>query len=169
MKRTLFPILSAIVLVMVALPVAMPTPVLADTLTLRPDSVGDIAELIGSGGGPNWDKVDEASPDDGITYVYTSATNYELDLYNIEDHGVGSGAISSITVYARCYWAGNYEPDQESIKIIIKSGTGSTAEILILSCSARTPSTSAVDIFSALLRTMSLTLPTQWKYPLSSL
>jgi hypothetical protein len=98
------------------------------TEILRPNTSGDETNIASVSGATNhWEAVDEEVADDLSTYVYTSATNYERDLYNITDHSEGSGAISSITVYARCYWSGGQSPNQASIKIAIKSGTGGGA------------------------------------------
>jgi hypothetical protein len=103
------------------------TPVV-DTETLRPTAAGDETNIASvSGETSHWEAVDEEVADDLSTYVYTSATDYERDLYNIADHSEGGGTISSITVYARCYWSGYAEPNQASIAIAIKSGTGNGA------------------------------------------
>jgi len=105
------------------------TGVSSETETLRPNAAGDEANIASQSpsSGAHWDKVDEAASDNLSTYVYTSATDYERDLYNVPDHSEGSGTISAITVYARCYWSGSASPNQASIKIAIKSGTGTGA------------------------------------------
>ncbi len=74
-----------------------------DTETLRPNAVGDATNISSQepSSGPHWDKVDETTADDLSTYVYTTSTSYEQDLYHIPDHSSGSGTINSVTVYFR--------------------------------------------------------------------
>ena len=99
------------------------------TETLRPNAAGDECNINGETGCsacPNhYDCVDEVSSDGNTTQVQTNQTNWERDFYNIVNHSVGTGVISSITVYARC-WCSKV-PDQNNLKIAIKSGTGAGA------------------------------------------
>jgi len=98
------------------------------TETLRPNAAGDeenIAGVSGNGVGTHYTTVDEAEPDGDTTDVETSATDYERDLYNLDNHSTGSGTINHITVYANC--KGDVSVTQASLKIAIKSGTGAGA------------------------------------------
>lgn len=91
------------------------------TETLRPDGAGDETNIDVEypGASTHWEDVDEDPPDEHTTCVATSSVAYLRDLYNIANHSVGGGTINHITVYARCN--GNAAPDQESLKIAIKS------------------------------------------------
>ena len=95
--------------------------------TLRPNAAGDECNITYEAGAacPNhYQNVDEETPDEDSTEVHEdNYGTYIRDLYNIADHAVGSGTINFIKVYARCRAYG--EPDQVSLKIAIKSGTGS--------------------------------------------
>jgi hypothetical protein len=71
--------------------------------TLRPNAAGDETSIASQypASTYHWDKVDEETADDNTTYVYTTATSYQRDLYNLPAHSVGSGTINSITIYFR--------------------------------------------------------------------
>lgn len=71
---------------------------------LRPNGVGAVTDIAGQWptSGEHWDKVDEVTPDDADTYVRHNQTSYATDTYALPSGG-GSGAISKVTVYARCY------------------------------------------------------------------
>jgi len=73
-----------------------------DTETLRPNAAGDETSISSQYpvSGVHWDKVDEAIADDSATYVYTTSTSYQRDLYDIPAH-TGSGTINSVTIYFR--------------------------------------------------------------------
>jgi hypothetical protein len=94
------------------------------TETLRPNAAGDECNISLESGCsvcPNhYDCVDEADADDNATKleVVGEATEWERDLYNIENHSVGSGTINKITLYFRCYSGGG-----KYVKGAIKSGT----------------------------------------------
>jgi len=102
-----------------------------DIETLRPDSAGSDCNIIypnGCSDCPNhYDCVDEESYDGFVTMIGTNTENYERDLYNIENHSVGSGVINHITVYAICYVGG--ATDQHSLKICIKSDSTVTEDV----------------------------------------
>lgn len=93
--------------------------------TLRPDGAGSEANLAISGtepAGTNWESVDEASPDEAVTYVCTlvaGSTNFIRDLYATQNSSP-SGTIQKITVYARGYQVSG--DAQDWLKIEIKSG-----------------------------------------------
>lgn len=76
----------------------------ASTEILRPDAAGKITFLVKNGtGGANWDRVDDADPDEDDTYVYFNQEDtYGDDYYNLQDHSVGSGTINKVKMYARC-------------------------------------------------------------------
>lgn len=90
--------------------------------TLRPNAAGDetlIAEQFPNTGA-HWDKVDEATSDGDSTYVATSSTNYEEDLYNLPAHAAPSGAtINYVRVYMVARAADT--PQQPSAYLHIKT------------------------------------------------
>jgi RHS repeat-associated protein len=63
---------------------------------LRPNATGSESYL---GGG--WSVVDEVTPDEYSTFVYTENPYGARDLYNLPSH-TGSGIINSVSIYARC-------------------------------------------------------------------
>ena len=76
------------------------------TEILRPNTLGDECNIDRQDGAacPNhYLNVDEVDPDEHTTRNFTKSTTWLRDLYNIQDHSVGSGTINKITVYARCY------------------------------------------------------------------
>lgn len=79
------------------------------TVTYRPNGAGTNTNITYQE--PNstshYDKVDEASPDDATTFVYTTSTSYQADTYAFANP-TETGIIDSITVYFRSatYWAG---------------------------------------------------------------
>jgi len=93
--------------------------------TLRPNAAGDeclISLQTGAACPDHYLNVDEVAPDGHTTEVYTNAVAYERDLYNIQDHSVGSGTINSVTVYAYCMRADIIDTVQASLKIACKTG-----------------------------------------------
>jgi len=91
------------------------------TETLRPNGAGDETSLTPypGTGEANWEDVDEAIPDDDSTYVKSTDVSWLRDLYNLPGHS-GSGAVNSVTVYARC--KRSTSADRTSLKIAIKTG-----------------------------------------------
>ena len=75
-----------------------------DVETLRPNAAGDYANIayqlpVES---EHWDKVDEESPDDDTTYVYTPSAVQQKDAYNLQDTAIPGGSIiNSVQVYHR--------------------------------------------------------------------
>jgi len=67
---------------------------------LRPNAVGDATGIDTQSPvtGEHWDKLDETIADDAGTYISTSSTSYQQDLYNLTDH-TGDGPINSVTVH----------------------------------------------------------------------
>ena len=98
------------------------TPVV-ETETLRPSAAGDETNISSQepDSGAHWEKVDEATSDgDGdSTYVYTSSSDWQEDLYNIADHSTGVGTISYVKVYVIC--RADASPTQTSIYTHIKT------------------------------------------------
>ena len=96
------------------------TPVV-ETETLRPDATGDETNITSQipATGAHWEKVDEATPDGDSTYVYTSNTSWQEDLYNIADHSVGVSSINYVEVYLEC--RADASPTQTSAYIHIKT------------------------------------------------
>lgn len=78
------------------------------TETLRPNAAGDECNIDGQLGcdscasDGHYACVDEVTADDFTTYVKTNSATYLRDLYNLPASS-GSGTISKITVYFRCY------------------------------------------------------------------
>ena len=86
------------------------------TETLRPNAAGDETEWSYCTGGAHWEAVDEETPDELTTKIYTW-TPPQRDLFNIPNHSEGSGTINKVTVFWRCKsntTDGNY--DKASIK-----------------------------------------------------
>ena len=72
------------------------------SLILRPDSNGDQNEWDGQypDSGNRCDKVNETTPDEDSTYIYTN-TSGEHEGYGLSSSGLTDETINSITVYAR--------------------------------------------------------------------
>ncbi|MBA7586175.1 hypothetical protein ES708_28171 [subsurface metagenome] len=99
MKKILISLVTIIVLVMMMLPMAIPTPVLAaDTLTLRPDGTSDEDLYDTPGSGDNHTYVSEVSADGDTTYVHTTSSSWKRDRYTLSDTSQ-TGTINSVTVY----------------------------------------------------------------------
>ncbi len=99
----------------------MPQKALADTATRRPGGAGDEANLDVAGAANNWEAVDEVTPDDDTTYVYTrDKSAYTTDLHNLDDASL-SGTISSVTVYIRSRSVAT--PTQASARTWIKTNS----------------------------------------------
>ena len=69
---------------------------------MRPNGAGSLTEWT-SNLGDNWQSVNDATPDDGASYVYsTSLLVNQTDYYQIQNHAVGFGTITNVTVWMRC-------------------------------------------------------------------
>lgn len=93
---------------------------------LRPNAAGADTKIDYQypGSGEHWDKVDEDTPDDWDTYVYTALNSgFDYDYYNLQNDPVGIGTISGITVYFR--FASDPGATAEA-RAIIQTGDGST-------------------------------------------
>lgn len=75
-----------------------------DVLTLRPNDAGDEENITSatSGAGHHHEDVDEETPDEHITTVWTMSAAFLRDLYNLPNHTTETGIINKITVYTRC-------------------------------------------------------------------
>ena len=93
----------------------------AETEILRPNAAGDEARIAIQFpvSGEHWDKVAEESSDGDSTYVATSTTEWEEDLYNIAD-STGSGTIYYVRVYMEV--RSEDTPTQSSVYAHIKTG-----------------------------------------------
>ncbi|OGN91791.1 MAG: hypothetical protein A2Z75_07820 [Chloroflexi bacterium RBG_13_50_10] len=71
--------------------------------TLRPNASGNETSVSSQypSSAAHWDKMDEPSADDFVTYVATTSLTYQRDLYGIPVHTLGSGTINKVTVYFR--------------------------------------------------------------------
>jgi len=70
--------------------------------TFRPNAVGTYSELEDYGDTPNWECVDDVSPDDDTTYVATTSTvAVQRDTYNVPDHTTETQTIINVTFYVR--------------------------------------------------------------------
>ena len=68
---------------------------------LHPNAAGDLTNLTPSTGTTNWQLVDEVTPDDSGTYVYTSSKWATTDLYALQDVTPSTNEIQGIKVYFR--------------------------------------------------------------------
>jgi hypothetical protein len=73
--------------------------IIHNTTTFRPNAVGDVTQLTGVQT-PNWWNVDEVTPNTG-NYVYGS--NWDYDLYGLQDHTTETGVITNVTVFICCF------------------------------------------------------------------
>jgi len=78
------------------------------TETLRPDAAGDETNLTPDPTVPNWQNVDEASPDNMTTTNFTTSATYKRDLYELPNSGIGAGTINSIKIYFNLYGGGYF-------------------------------------------------------------
>jgi len=89
------------------------------SVILRPNAAGDETNIPGaSPGGNHWDMVDDVTPDNDGTLVYTLYVNtYKRDLYALSNH-TGSGTINWIKVWIRS----RGDPTAARAKTAIKTG-----------------------------------------------
>jgi len=108
-------------------PVIYPSPASADTLTLRPNDVGDYTVISSQEppSGAHWDKVDEAAPDT-TTYVFTSNNTQQKDAYKLEDTSQ-TGTINSVTVYFRFRRSSTQGSSAAYCQPFLRLGTSETA------------------------------------------
>lgn len=72
-------------------------------LYLYPDANGCNIDLTPIGAARNWDCVNDSrnTPDDDDTYVYSSSTILQYDLYGLPNHTTESGTINYVQVFNR--------------------------------------------------------------------
>jgi RHS repeat-associated protein len=77
-----------------------PTRLQTSTVVMRPSAAGDTTQWTKSGsGGKNWDRVDDAMPDDD-TYVKATAAG-KIDKYNLQDYTLAVGeTVTAVEVHA---------------------------------------------------------------------
>ncbi len=97
-----------------------PTPTGTDTLLLRPMANGDMTNLGVAGAGTNWQAVSEASSDGDGSTVTRNSSSWATDTYQLDDPGVSSGTISSITVYCVAR-----HTNSGAVKLVIRYGGSS--------------------------------------------
>ncbi len=73
-----------------------------ETEILRPNAAGTYTQLTPIGDTSNYLCVDEEVADDDTTYISVTGVDEKYDTYSISNHSVGTGDISSVTVYVRC-------------------------------------------------------------------
>jgi hypothetical protein len=106
------------------------TPTPGGTETLRPNAAGDegnISNAHGAAYPDHYQNVDDVTPDGLITDVYSDESAWARDLYNIEDHSLGTDIITAVRIYAHAM--SDDLPIQTSIKIVFKSGATVTEGI----------------------------------------
>jgi flagellin-like protein len=88
------------------IPTVTPTPIPL-TITLRPNGVGNAAELDRNTGTYNYQAVDEAVADGTTSYVYrsSSSTGFYTDTYATEDTSA-TGTINYVKIYIVCNYDG---------------------------------------------------------------
>ena len=69
---------------------------------LRPNGAGNSTQNTPNGAAENWQCVAEDPSDEDSTYVQCDTTSYQKDSYATQDHSVGSGTISKVTINIRC-------------------------------------------------------------------
>ena len=72
-------------------------------LTLRPNGAGTYTSIASQypATGNHWDKVDDETPDDGATIVYTTFSGYQTDCFVFPNQS-DIGPINSVSVYVVC-------------------------------------------------------------------
>lgn len=91
------------------------------TEIIRPSGSGAETNISGITGGSNHYSV--MSDQSDSTYVYNSATNFERDLYALQNPVASTGTINSVTVYIRVYWTGGAQPNQNWAKCCLRHPT----------------------------------------------
>ena len=74
-----------------------------DIITVRPSAPGSLTQLSKNGSSPaptNWQSVDEAVADEGVTTVYMSEGTDTIDLYSAPVSEV-PGTINKVRIFAR--------------------------------------------------------------------
>jgi len=84
-------------------------PAAPSSLVLWPNGVGSHTDFTTSGCASNWQCVDETPSDEATTMVQTTASSWNSDTYNAQDHGAVTGTIDSVvvTMRVRAFSSGN--------------------------------------------------------------
>jgi hypothetical protein len=96
------------------------------TETLRPNAAGDETSISTQSptSGAHWDKVDEETPDEAATRVYTQSLSYQRDLYNLPASSIPDEAtINFIKIYFRIYGGNGYGKPSLKSNSTVTDGT----------------------------------------------
>lgn len=88
---------------------------------LRPDGAGNSTQNTPNGAAENWQCVAEDTPDEDSAYVQCDATSYLKDTYSTQNHSVGSGTISKVTVNIRCRQVESYLDQTVYAKAVLRT------------------------------------------------
>ena len=88
---------------------------------LRPDGAGNSTQNTPSGAAETWQCVDEETSDEDSTYVQSEATSYLKDAYSTQNHSVGSGTISKVTISIRCRKVNSYLDQAVYAKTVLRT------------------------------------------------
>ena len=98
------------------------------TEILRPNAPGNVCNIPWEWGADcpdHWQNVNDVVPDEDSTAVHAGTHppdhGWYRDLYNLEDHSLGSGIVQGIRVHARCKGSGTW-PFQPEARICIRTG-----------------------------------------------
>jgi prepilin-type N-terminal cleavage/methylation domain-containing protein len=99
-------------------------------LTIRPSGIGSFSNLLDENCSPQWQCVDEVTPDEDATYVKGDALTFKTDTYLADNHTTESGVIDSVIVYMRIQGASS---GKKARTTIITHGTQYDGTDIILS------------------------------------
>lgn len=89
------------------------------TETIRPNAAGDETSIDKQypDSGAHWDKVDDVTPDEAVTFISADSASFQRDLYGLNNPTQQSGIINSVTCYIRVQVGGvDYADARISIK-----------------------------------------------------
>jgi len=101
----------------------------AATLVVRPTGSGSTISLLPWGSLSNWQDVDETTPDDGSTYVWSLIGGFNNDTYATQDHGAATGTIDSVIITIRVIKAGLSSGRTAHTLLVTHGSTYSGADI----------------------------------------
>ena len=76
-------------------------PTSGSMLTIRPNGVGSNSDLQDVNCSPNWQCVDEVTPDEDATHVAGNGVSFLTDTYTADDHTSETGTIDSVKISMR--------------------------------------------------------------------
>ena len=88
---------------------------------LRPQKTGSYTQCYRYGDSNNYKCVDEATPDDSSTYIYSKYGDTRMDTYEVNKHSEGTGYINSVTVHARARASYSGDCDDMRMQIITRT------------------------------------------------